>query len=452
MLRSGAGRLTTSGLVGSDSIAPDSSAVLHSHKHRLQKPQQQAGKQYRIGGLLAAQEPAIPGSVPSFPDNDSAIIVGEASRVLTGDSLPSPEASAKLARHLSDHLTSANFPPVAKRGKNDASESGVVSVQMGSTTNSDSHLALLRAAQARGRGNRRRKKRGGAYSGFFSGCCVGKTTSRTLEELAVLSKLRHPNIAFLMAACVEETHLILLIEVLDGGSVYQILREPTLELSPSQRVRIALDAAQGLAFLHSQDPPILHGDLKTTNLCVTSTFSCKLVDFGLAITSARGRVQDQGTLPWTAPEVLRREVYTSACDVYSFGIVLWELAQPKACTPWASTEASEIGALVVAGRRPLLDSATAMGEDARALIPECWAGNPEDRPTAIEIVSRLEGLLADVERIERRPPPPAAPRPPGLYARRDHARRRRHARALSRGHHDLLRHCRVHAQVVDDDP
>ena len=85
-----------------------------------------------------------------------------------------------------------------------------------------------------------------------------------------------------------------------------------------------MDAARGMEFLHSASPPILHRDFKSLNLLVDRKWNLKVADFGL--TALKG-VEDRrlGSIFWTAPEVLRGEPYNEASDVYSYGIVLWEI-------------------------------------------------------------------------------------------------------------------------------
>ena len=89
-------------------------------------------------------------------------------------------------------------------------------------------------------------------------------------------------------------------------------------------VKFALGAAEGIRYLHAQKPPIIHRDLKTMNFLVGKDNCVKVSDFGLAKHLESKTTQTFcGTVPWTAPELLRGNPYTTKVDVYSFGIVIW---------------------------------------------------------------------------------------------------------------------------------
>jgi serine/threonine protein kinase len=129
-----------------------------------------------------------------------------------------------------------------------------------------------------------------------------------------------------------------------------------VQLSWPQRFRMALDVARGMNFLHTMDEPLLHRDLKSLNLLVSepvrgvgSHVQIKVADFGLA----RHKDEDDGgedetsrmtgmagTFHWMAPEVLRSEPYSNKADVYSYGIVLWEICSRE--PPFAKLKPHEI--------------------------------------------------------------------------------------------------------------
>lgn len=114
-------------------------------------------------------------------------------------------------------------------------------------------------------------------------------------------------------------------------------------LSIPTRLRMAIDVAEGMAYLHSRDPPIIHRDLKSHNLFVQELsdghFALKIGDWGSARAMAlhshghrnnrsfsKSMTQGIGTVCWLAPEVIKHGKGSERIDVYSFGIVLWELA------------------------------------------------------------------------------------------------------------------------------
>ena len=110
---------------------------------------------------------------------------------------------------------------------------------------------------------------------------------------------------------------MLVLEYMDLGSLYDILHNDTMALDGEIVLPILRDISQGMRFLHTADPQVIHGDLKAQNILVDSRFRAKVADFGL---SQKKKIGGTGTPFWMAPELLRRECSnSSATDVFSFG-------------------------------------------------------------------------------------------------------------------------------------
>eukprot|EP00162_Nutomonas_longa_P016506 comp22538_c0_seq2/m.56961 comp22538_c0_seq2/g.56961 ORF comp22538_c0_seq2/g.56961 comp22538_c0_seq2/m.56961 type:complete len:1203 (-) comp22538_c0_seq2:65-3673(-) len=228
---------------------------------------------------------------------------------------------------------------------------------------------------------------------------MANASSVVLNEVNIISKLRHPNVAFMIAASFFNDHLFMLIEYMDAGSLFDALRNQMLDLSPSVRIRIMLDACRGLSFLHQQNPPVLHMDLKTPNILVDSRFTAKLTDFGLS--SVRAKVATEGTLPWTAPEVIAGQVYTKASDIYSIGIVLWELQNMRATAPWEGRTQTQIRDAIASNERPpLSDEHCPLGKPYAELIRRCWAANPLERPPIEEVARTIDKILGSAPKLD----------------------------------------------------
>jgi class 3 adenylate cyclase len=219
----------------------------------------------------------------------------------------------------------------------------------------------------------------------------GGLGSEVRSEISIIARLRHPNISFLIAASASKGFVYLLMDHYKYGSLFQLLRNPEMDLPPSVRLRLALDTARGLMFLHSQDPPVLHMDLKTPNILVSAQMTAAITDFGLSsITSKRVQL---GTLPWAAPEVLANAPYTSAADIYSLGVVLWELSQMSAQSPWQGRTPAAIREAVLLQQRPAIDrDLCPLGIVYADLVKRCWAHDRQDRPTAKEVLNTLTGI------------------------------------------------------------
>eukprot|EP01127_Copromyxa_protea_P012399 TRINITY_DN3235_c0_g1_i2.p1 TRINITY_DN3235_c0_g1~~TRINITY_DN3235_c0_g1_i2.p1 ORF type:complete len:406 (+),score=39.10 TRINITY_DN3235_c0_g1_i2:416-1633(+) len=184
-----------------------------------------------------------------------------------------------------------------------------------------------------------------------------------------------------------------------NGDVYQLLQNPSLQLSLCKRMGMAKDAALGINWLHCSDPILVHRDLKTSNLLVDQKWTVKICDFGFSQLKARGeKLKDdertKGSPYWMAPELLCFEEFDEKVDVYAFGIILWELLTRK--TPFAHIGSfSKLYEVVyVHGERPPIP------EDAesslRELIEYCWDEKPANRPSFSTIISVLSDIIVDV--------------------------------------------------------
>ncbi|VYS65613.1 unnamed protein product [Arabidopsis thaliana] len=154
-----------------------------------------------------------------------------------------------------------------------------------------------------------------------------------LAEINYLGQLDHPNLVKLIGYCLEEEHRLLVYEFMTRGSLENhLFRRGTFyqPLSWNMRVRMALGAARGLAFLHNAQPQVIYRDFKASNILLDSNYNAKLSDFGLARDGPMGdnshvSTRVMGTQGYAAPEYLATGHLSVKSDVYSFGVVLLEL-------------------------------------------------------------------------------------------------------------------------------
>ncbi|MBA0719215.1 hypothetical protein Golax_006915 [Gossypium laxum] len=149
-------------------------------------------------------------------------------------------------------------------------------------------------------------------------------------EVAFLGQLHHPNLVKLIGYCIEEDHRLLVYEFMTRGSLENHLFRRTIPLPWSNRIKITLGAAKGLAFLHGGPEPVIYRDFKTSNILLDSEYNAKLSDFGLAKAGPQGdkthvSTRVVGTYGYAAPEYVMTGHLTSKSDVYSFGVVLLEI-------------------------------------------------------------------------------------------------------------------------------
>ncbi|XAR71022.1 Non-specific serine/threonine protein kinase [Bertholletia excelsa] len=162
----------------------------------------------------------------------------------------------------------------------------------------------------------------------------GGTRDATAEfetEVDLLSKIQHSNIISLLGYSIHGETRLLVYELMPNGSLETQLHGPSRgsALTWHLRMKIALDIARGLEYLHEYcNPPVIHRDLKSSNILLDSSFDAKLSDFGLAITDGtqnKNNIKLSGTVGYVAPEYLLDGKLTDKSDVYAFGVVLLEL-------------------------------------------------------------------------------------------------------------------------------
>jgi serine/threonine protein kinase len=181
---------------------------------------------------------------------------------------------------------------------------------------------------------------------------------------------------------------------MDRGNLTQVLRnDPALPYLT--KLRIAIDASEGVEYLHSRDPPIVHRDLKSLNLLVAQDYTCKVADFGLSKASSGSSLNSKvGSLNWCAPEVLLHAApYTPAGDSYSFGMILWELLTHT--PPFAKMHPLQIVRAIDRGDLPIIPPATP--EKYATLIRACWAKDAKRRPNFSTILAVLHMLYTEAE-------------------------------------------------------
>lgn len=150
-------------------------------------------------------------------------------------------------------------------------------------------------------------------------------------EVELLSQMQHPNIISLLGYCIHGETRLLVYEFMQSGSLESQLHGASRgsALTWHNRIKIALDVARGLEYLHEHcHPPVIHRDLKSSNILLHSNFNAKLSDFGLAVLGGaqnKNNIKLSGTLGYVAPEYMLDGKLTDKSDVYAFGVVLLEL-------------------------------------------------------------------------------------------------------------------------------
>ncbi|OAY57265.1 serine/threonine-protein kinase STY13 [Manihot esculenta] len=214
------------------------------------------------------------------------------------------------------------------------------------------------------------------------------------QEVMMLATLKHPNIVGFVGACRKPMVWCIVTEYAKGGSMRQFLMRRHNRAVPLKlAVKQALDVARGMEYVHGLG--LIHRDLKSDNLLIFGDKSIKIADFGVARIEVQteGMTPETGTYRWMAPEMIQHRPYTQKVDVYSFGIVLWELI--TGMLPFQNMTAVQAAfAVVNKGVRPVIpnDCLPVLSE----IMTRCWDANPDVRPPFIEVVKMLENAETEI--------------------------------------------------------
>lgn len=205
-------------------------------------------------------------------------------------------------------------------------------------------------------------------------------------EARVLARLRHPHALLLIGICLQPNALAIVTEFCSGGSLWDALRRRDERLNSERCVD---QTAQAMCYLHANG--ILHRDLKSPNVLLTESLEVRVCDFGMSRLFTNGVVSTLtaiGTPAWAAPETLTAEKFGLPCDVWSFGVIVWEAF--SFAIPYDGVPPIAI-AVGVANRTLQLDMSVlpkSLKPFWRAVITMCLDYEPEKRPTFAQIVER----------------------------------------------------------------
>lgn len=220
-----------------------------------------------------------------------------------------------------------------------------------------------------------------------------------MHELSVLRRVRHKHIVQLIGACTSPPKLGLVTEFMSHGSVHDYMMQKAKQgqaLKLPMLLKVAGSVAQGLDYLHKNN--IIHRDVKAANLLMDENDVVKVADFGVArvheSTSAGVLTAETGTYRWMAPEVIAHKEYGHKCDVYSYGILLWELVTNGAVPYAGYTPLQAAVGVVQKGLRPEIPAncPRAIAE----LMRRCWAQDAVDRPEFSEVITMLNRAAEDI--------------------------------------------------------
>lgn len=238
-------------------------------------------------------------------------------------------------------------------------------------------------------------------------CFAGKASEQERmredfwNEAIKLADLHHPNVVAFYGVVLDGPggSVATVTEYMVNGSLRTALQKNERNLDKRKRLLIAMDVAFGMEYLHGKN--IVHFDLKSDNLLVNLRDPhrpiCKVGDLGLSKVKRQTLISGgvRGTLPWMAPELLNgsSSLVSEKVDVFSFGIVMWELLTGD--EPYADLHyGAIIGGIVSNTLRPAVPESC--DPEWRSLMERCWSAEPSERPSFTEIANQLRGITSKI--------------------------------------------------------
>uniref|UniRef100_A0A8C9ZPT5 mitogen-activated protein kinase kinase kinase n=1 Tax=Sander lucioperca TaxID=283035 RepID=A0A8C9ZPT5_SANLU len=238
----------------------------------------------------------------------------------------------------------------------------------------------------------------GAQGAVFLGKLYGQEVAvkkvRNIKETDIkhLRKLKHPNIITFKGICTQAPCYCIIMEYCAQGQLYEVLRAGR-KIHPSLLMDWAMGIAGGMNYLHLHK--IIHRDLKSPNMLITYDDAVKISDFGTSkeLSEKSTKMSFAGTVAWMAPEVIRNEPVSEKVDIWSFGVVLWEMLTGE--VPYKDVDSSAIiwGVGNNSLHLPVPDSCP---DSFKLLLRQCWNCKPRNRPSFRQILLHLDIASADI--------------------------------------------------------
>lgn len=201
-----------------------------------------------------------------------------------------------------------------------------------------------------------------------------------------------------MGNCFHKNDFYCITEYMEQKSLKNVLDNKKIELKHIDRLQMSLDITLAIYYMHSRNPRVVHRDLKSSNCLVDKFLRIKLCDFGISKIyekMTQVRTNSSSTCFWMAPEFIMDGIFTEKSDIYSLGILLWEIFTRDTIPYKNMNEANFlIGNTEILKKRPLMPQD--MDPGIKQLIENCWAMDPQKRPEISEVITSLEDLISKV--------------------------------------------------------
>jgi len=217
-----------------------------------------------------------------------------------------------------------------------------------------------------------------------------------VAEASTMSKLSpHPNVVLFRGVTLPPDPFSIVVDFCEGGSLIDLLYSDKV-ISNVEKLSFIRDIAQGMCHLHKgvNGIAVIHRDLAVRNILLSRGNKAMVSDFGMArimnqTENSRITKQEIGPIKWMAPESIEKRIYSVKSDVFSFGVVIWEIITRK--QPWETLTGGQVSHKVIIGER--MEIPSNCSKDLHEIIESCWKQNPEERPNFSTICDKLHSIV-----------------------------------------------------------
>ncbi|CAD5211746.1 unnamed protein product [Bursaphelenchus okinawaensis] len=219
-----------------------------------------------------------------------------------------------------------------------------------------------------------------------------KERSAFMKEASINRKFNHPNIVRLLGVAVQLEPMMVVLELAPNGSLRTFVKTKT-DLTVSQLTYYLYNAAKGLAYL--AELGVIHRDIAARNCLLSDDYTVKISDFGLSVAQSNLKENKLVKMPvrWLAPETLISRTFSLKTDVWSYGVMVWEVYSRCKTDPWPGKTNAEARAAITNGQT--MEMPSEAPDYGVHVMKECWIQKPEDRITMAKVVRELKKIVED---------------------------------------------------------
>ncbi len=219
-----------------------------------------------------------------------------------------------------------------------------------------------------------------------------KEKKSLFREIRLMQSLHSEYLAGLRGVCLKLRYCLAM-EYCAGGSLRARLNQTTEAITLTEQMRWAMQISYGLYQLHRVN--IVHRDLKSSNILLDSLNHAKVSDFGLSLVKSLSTLQTDIYYPWMAPQLFHHQTHSKKTDMYSLGMILWEIISRKEPSP--AQKKTAMVSMGISGTRETLPENCP--ELFRLMITACWNAHPKKRPTAGYVGDQFRAALKSLETV-----------------------------------------------------